>query len=156
MATKKPLVITNGQIEQLQTGDNLASNDLFERLNDSGVALPKGTPVYVPATGEVAKAQANAAGTMKVFGLVADTSIADATSGSIQTDGVLTATTGQWDTITGGSGGLTPNSVYFLDAVTAGMLTATAPVADGQFVARVGLALSETELEITFHAPIKL
>lgn len=156
MATKKPLVLNNGQIEQLQAGDNLSSKDLFDRLNNTGGALVKGTPVYVPLAGEVAKARANATGTKNVFGLVADASIADAASGGIQTDGVLTATTAEWDAVTGQSGGLTTDAVYFLSAATAGMLTTTAPTADGHFVCRVGLALSPTELEITFHAPIKL
>lgn len=156
MATKKPLVITNGQIEQLQAGDNLTSKDLFDRLNNSGGALVKGTPVYVPTAGEVDKAKADAASTKDVFGLVADTSIADTASGGIQTDGVLSATTAEWDAVTGQTGGLTPGAIYFLSATTAGMLTTTAPTTDGHFVCRVGLALSTTELEITFHAPIKL
>lgn len=156
MAIKKALVITNGQIEQLQAGDTLAHPDLFSRINGNAGSLVIGAPVYVSADDEVDKARANAAGTKDVLGLVADTSIATTVAGTVQSDGVLTATTGQWDAITGGSGGLVANTIYFLSAATAGMLTATAPVADGEFVCRVGLALSPTELEITILTPIKL
>lgn len=155
MAAKKPLVITAGQIEQLQSGDYIVSNDLFNRLNDSGAAIPKVTPVYAVAQGEVAPAKADDAATMKVFGLSV-AAIPDTESGPVQTDGVISATTGEWDAVTGGTGGLVTNSVYFLSAATAGRLTATAPTADGHFVCRVGVALSETELELSFQQPIKL
>lgn len=156
MPAKKPIVVTDGQLEQLQAGDYLTSPDLFNRQNETGGALVRGTPVYVPAAGEIAKAQANAQATMKVFGLVADASIADASAGAVQTDGNLVASTAEWDAITGETGGLTPNAVYFLSAAAAGMLTQTAPTTDGQFVVRVGTALSTTELEISFGQPIKL
>jgi hypothetical protein len=36
------------------------------------------------------------------------------------------------------------------------MLTSTAPTTTGQYVVRVGLALSTTELDISTAAPIKL
>jgi hypothetical protein len=68
----------------------------------------------------------------------------------------LTATTGQWDAVTGGSGGLVANTVYYLDAATAGKLTATAPTTAGQYVVEVGMALSTTELLIKTRTPILL
>jgi hypothetical protein len=156
MSIKKPLVITNGQIEQLQSGDRLASGDLFNRLNANAGSLVIGTPVYVPAAGSVDKARANAASTKDVLGLIADVSVATNTQGAVQSDGVLEATTAQWDAVTGQTGGLTPGAIYFLDAAATGKLTPTAPTADGEFVCRVGLALSTTELEISILTPIKL
>lgn len=156
MATKQPLVITAGQIEQLQAGDNLASADLFQRTNNNAGAIVIGQAVYVDGAGTVDLAQANAAGTKDVLGLVADTSIAAAVSGGIQTDGLLTATTGEWDTVTGQVGGLTAGSIYYLDPTTAGGLTATAPTTVGQFVCPVGRALSTTEMEITILITVLL
>lgn len=160
MATRKPLVIVDGRIRQLAAGDTLdatvAEVDVVQRENANVAAIVIGTPVYVSASGEVDKAQANALATVEVLGLVRDASIAAAASGSIQTDGVLVATTGQWDVITGQTGGLTVGAVYYLDPATAGRLTATAPTAVGEFVARVGKAMSETELEITIAQPIEL
>jgi len=160
MAAKKPLVITAGQIEQLQAGDTLDASvsevDVVSKTNDNAGAIVIGAPVYQKSNGNVDKGRANAQGTVQLLGLVRDVSIAAAASGIIQTDGILAATTGQWDAITGGSGGLTPGSPYYLDPATAGMLTVTAPTTVGQFVVRVGLATSTTEMDISITAPIKL
>lgn len=156
MAVKQPLVITSGQIEQLQSGDNVASADLFNRTNNNAGAIVIGQPVYVDGAGTVDLAQADIIGTSNVLGLVADASIANAASGGIQTDGNLTATTGEWDTVTGQVGGLTTGVRYFLDPATAGMLTTTAPTTLGEVVAPVGTAMSTTELEITIGTTVRL
>lgn len=156
MAVKKPLVITNGQIQQIQAGDSLASENIYNRTNNNAGAIVIGQPVYVDGAGTVDLAQADALATANVLGLVADVSIAAAASGGIQTGGRLTATTGQWDAVTGQVGGLTPGAKYFLDPATAGMLTTTAPTTDGEVVAAVGEALSTTELEIDIDQTILL
>lgn len=160
MAAKKPLVITAGQIEQLQAGDTLdaavSEVDVVSKTNDNAGPIVIGAPVYQKSDGDVDLGRANAQGTVQLLGLVKDVSIAAAGSGLIQTDGVLVATTGQWDAVTGGSGGLTAGSAYYLDAATAGLLTTTAPTSVGQFVVRVGLAISTTEMEISIMPPIKL
>lgn len=160
MAARKPLVIINGQVQQLPAGDTLnaaaSEVDVVSLVNASGSAAAICTPVYVSASGSFSLARANAAGTMEAIGLVRDASIANTTAGSIQTDGVLTATTGQWDAITGQTGGLTFGAVYFLSATTAGQLTSTAPSTSGQYVLRVGKALSTTDLDISILAPIGL
>lgn len=156
MAIKKPLVITNGQIEQLQAGDQLANDNLKTRTNSNAGAIVIGQPVYSDGAASVDLAQANAQGTIRVSGLVADSSIAAAASGSILVDGVLTATTTEWDAVTGETGGLTTNADYFLDASSPGALTQTAPTTTGEFVVRVGHALSPTEMEIEVQQPIKL
>lgn len=160
MAARKPLVIVAGRIQQLQAGDTLDASvsevDVISRTNANAGALVIGHAVYVSASGSVDKAQADALATIEVLGLVRDASIAAGQPGNIQTDGVLVATTGQWDAVTGQTGGLTVGAVYYLSPTTAGQLTATAPTAVGQWVVRVGKALSETELEITIEEPIGL
>lgn len=160
MAAKKPLVITAGQIEQLQAGDTLDAAvtevDVVSKTNDNASPITIGQPVYQKSDGDVDLGRANAQGTVQLVGLVKDASISAAGSGLIQTDGVLVASTGDWDAVTGGSGGLTAGSPYYLSAATAGFLTATAPSTTGQFVVRVGLALSTTELDISIEPPIKL
>lgn len=160
MSQRKPLVIVDGQIQQLQAGDTLDAVvnevDVVSKQNGNAGALVKCTPVYVKGTGEVDKAQANAAATVEVLGLVKDTSIASGASGSVQTDGVLSATTAEWDAVAGTTGGLSPGTIYYLDPSNPGLITETAPTATGQYVVRVGLALSETELDISTQEPIKL
>ncbi|MFA5186701.1 MAG: hypothetical protein WC551_09515 [Patescibacteria group bacterium] len=160
MGLKKPLVITSGQIQQLQAGDTLdavcAEVDVVVSTNANVGAVVIGTSVYPSAAGAVDKAQADAVGTVEVLGLVQATSIAASESGNIQTDGILAATTGQWDAVAGTTGGLTAGTVYYLDPDTAGKITATAPTTAGDFVVRIGKAISTTELEISISQPIKL
>lgn len=160
MASRKPLVITNGQIEQLQAGDTLNATvsevDVVSKTNDNAGSITVGQPVYVKSNGNVDLGRANAQGTTQILGLVADASISASASGIIQTDGILAASTGDWDAVTGETGGLTPGAVYYLDAATAGKLTQTAPTTTGQFVVKCGLAISTTEMDIDTTAPIKL
>ncbi len=160
MAARKPLVINAGQVQQLQAGDTLDAAvtqvDVVSMTNAESVTIVIGAPVYVFSASNVKKAKADASGTSKVIGLVRDVSVAASASGVIQTDGVLVATTVQWDAITGGSGGLTAGSRYYLDPATGGMLTLTAPTTVGQFVCPIGIALSTTDLEITIGDVIGL
>jgi hypothetical protein len=155
MAVKKAIVITNGQLEQLQAGDRLDLGNVIAKTNNSGGAMVIGEPVYVNGVNAL-KAQADAQSTIRIAGLVLDITAADATPVNILADGILVATTVQWDAVTGETGGLTPGANYFLDPAAAGMLTQTAPTTAGQFVVRVGHAVSTTEMEIEVQQPIKL
>ena len=160
MALRKPLVIVNGRIRQIAAGDTVDAQvsevDVVNQQNNNVASVVIGSPVYNDSAGTVDLAQADAAATVEVLGLVKDATIAAAASGAIQTDGVIAATTAQWDVATGDVGGLTAGSVYYLDPDTAGMLTTTAPTAVGDFVVRVGKAISTTEMEITVLQPIEL
>lgn len=160
MAARKPLVIASGQIQQIQSGDVLdavvTEVDVISLTNNNVGAIVIGMPVYSDDADDVDKAQADAVATVEVVGLVQDVSIAAAGSGFIQTDGVLTATTTQWDAVAGTTGGLTAGAIYYLSAATAGNLTETAPTTTGQFVLRVGKALSTTDMEISVSQPVKL
>lgn len=154
MALKKPLVLTNGEVEQLQPGDYISEVDLVQLVNGEASTIAKGTPVYIFSADTCKKAKADAAGTSCTFGLVAASNITTGVAGGIQTNGVLAATTGEWDAITGGSGGLTANTKYYLSNATAGTLTST-PVSTG-YSQRVGIAISSTELEIDIQQCYKL
>src|SRR5690348_12407010 len=109
MATRKPLVIVDGEIQQLQAGDDLEAPltgaQLASMSNANAGSIVIGAPVYVSGADAVDKAKADASGTKDVFGLVGETSITTSTAGMIATDGVLSATTGQWDAVTGDTGG---------------------------------------------------
>lgn len=161
MPSYKPLVIINGRVGQLPAGDTLnaqvSQNDIVSLINGNAGNLVIGTPVYVKSAGTVDKAQANAVATTDVIGLVMDPTIATAVPGNIQTDGVLTATTAQWDAVvTGESGGLTPGSRYYLSDATAGMLTTVAPTNTGSFFEPVGIALSPTQMQLDIDEAIFL
>lgn len=159
MSIIRPLVINTatGQIERAASADTVLTPDMVLVTNNTGGSLVRGTPVYQTATAnEVAKAKADAIATSKVLGLVQDASIANAGSGYVLTDGLLTASTAEWDAVTGETGGLTPQARYFLDPTTAGKLTQTPPSVDGQVIAPVLTALSSTQAEISVATTIKL
>ena len=160
MPARKPLVLVDGLIRQLPPGDTVdaASSevDVISLTNAGAAAAPIGSPVYVSAANNFALARANAGATARPIALVRDASIAQSAAGFVQTDGVLEATTAQWDAVTGQTGGLTPGSVYFLSAATAGRLTTTAPTTSGEYVVRMGIAISTTGMEITITPEILL
>jgi hypothetical protein len=156
MAQKKPLVLNGGQIEQLQSTDYISNNDIPQLTNGNAGSLVIGTPVYASGANTVDKARANAVGTTNVVGLVYDASISAAASGGVLMDGILSATTGQWDAVAGTTGGLTRDTYYYLSTSTAGLLTSTAPSSVGEFVVSVGIAISTTELKIEIQPRIKL
>jgi hypothetical protein len=148
MALRKPLVVVNGQVQQLQAGDTIANPITVTQTNDEAGAIVIGTPVYNDAIDGVKKGQANAAPTSKILGLVADVTVATGQPANIQTSDIMVATTAQWDAVAGTTGGLAFGVDYYLDPATAGKLTSTATSTVGQYLVRIGRALSTTELDI--------
>lgn len=150
MAVQKPLVIVAGQIQQIPAGDTLSAAasevGVFSK-NSATQTVVIGCPVYAASATTVEKASASAVGTLKVIGLMQSVSTGVGVAGFVQEDGILTATTGQWDAVAGTTGGLTFNTAYYLSA-TAGLLTSTPPAASGNYVKRIGIAISTTELQI--------
>ena len=154
MASKKPIAIYDGVLEELRPGDDLGSTaDTVQRTATTTLTI--GMAVYLDGSESVDKAQANADGTSDVHGLAAE-GITAATTGSIVTEGPLTLTTGEWDAIAGTTGGLTPSALYYLDPSTAGHITETAPTTAGQSVSEVGEAVSSTKLEVRIRRRVKL
>jgi len=161
MASRKPLVVVAGQVQQIQAGDTLdaviGGGDQVNLTNGEATPVVIGAPVYLSANGTFKKAQANAAGTKDVIGVVAQSpSIANAAIGPVTTDGIVTATTAEWDAVTGQVGGLVFNTLYFLDPATAGKLAPAGPSTVGQYVVPVGRAISTTELQVRVGTSILL
>lgn len=155
MAVKIPLVLGNpGLIEQLQSGDTIAGQDssIFNQTANSTFANP-GTPVYSITADSVEAADANSSlPTAQVVALL----VTGGSSGNpvpCQASGLLALTTGEWDAVTGGSGGLTQQAEYFL-STTAGQLTTSPTSTPGEYVVPVGIALSPTKLLIRIGRPI--
>lgn len=145
---KKPLVLTDGEIEQLQPGDLLPSVPSSLAL-EAAAELFICTPVYISAADTVDVAHS---GTLpNVIGLVAEP-ITISAIGAIQTEGRLIATTAEWDGRTGETGGLTPGSTYYLGEW--GALTAIPPTSG--YLTRLGIAISTTDFEIKISRPIRL
>ncbi len=120
---------------------DLMDQVLIELINNDSVTITIGTPVY----SDFRRAKADSSTTNKVIGLAFEDTDA-ANSGRIQVTGIFTATTGEWDVVTGDSGGLTPNTLYYLSEAVAGKLKTTAPVTG--YVSPVGIAVSTTQMKI--------
>jgi hypothetical protein len=139
-------------IERLQPGDHL---DLERTVTKTANGiLPICTAVRIQA-GEARKAQANSFLSSRVRGLVLATAN-DTDPVEVQVDGIFEATTGEWDAVTGQTGGLTEGEQYYLSPDTAGELTVNAPDSWGEFVVPVGVALSATELDIEIGGILRL
>jgi hypothetical protein len=120
--------------------------------NATGATIEKFKAVYKTTTSnQVAKANANNASTFRAVGL-ASAGINNGASGTIIVGGVVDGTTGEWDAVTGQTGGLTPGAVYFLSNATAGNLTSTAPTTG--YLVRVGVAIAATQLLLQFGEPV--
>lgn len=155
MAKRKALVLgDDGLPQQLQPGDYLGEVDYMSLTNGEAGSLVCGQPVYLLSADTVKKARANAAGTATCIGLVADTTVLTGQPANIQSDGVMALTTAQWDAVTGGSGGLTTGSIYFLSTATAGAIVTTVPSTGYNQV--IGKAISTTELLIRIGQVITL
>lgn len=160
MALRKPLVLNGGRTQQLQVGDTLDATVAVDSVrksltNNNAGSIVIGTPVFSSSAGGVDKGDASAVGTSDIVGLVGDTTIATTASGAIVTEGVLTATTAEWDAVFGTTGGLTFNTFYYLSTTT-GEGTATAPVTVGDSVVELGIALSTTQFLVRIRQAILL
>lgn len=160
MSLKKPLVLTGGEITQLQAGDDIDApfSGAIEitLVNDNAGAVVICTPVYSAAAGHADKANATAAGTSKVVGLSTTTTTATGGNMQVAAAGFVTATTAQWDAVvTGGSGGLVFNTLYYLDT-TAGKITTAPTTTVGQNNVFLGRGISATVMELGIRNPILL
>ena len=133
---------------------NPTSGSVIPATNGEASAIAIGKAVYISSGDTVKLANANAAGTKNVVGLVFDTSINSGASGSVAISGSISATTTQWDAVTGQSGGLTAGAKYYLSNSTAGGLTTTAPTTG--YAAPVGVALSTTKFVLNIGPTVKL
>lgn len=122
--------------------DNLNVVTKAERLCNSYTAEASVTiadAVYISSADSVSPAQANADTTAQAMGFASATILAT-NPVEVCSDGVILGFTG-----------LTAGSRYFLDASTAGAVTATAPSGGGNSVIQVGYAKSATEMQAQFQ-----
>lgn len=149
-AVYRPLIIQTGQIMELPTNALIETTPPTQVLtNAETLSISRCQAVYISADDTVSLARANAIGTSRVIGLVFDESIGSTSSGNILIDQVLEATTAEWDAVTGGTGGLVANTMYYLSPSTAGNITSTATTTAGEYQVPLGVAVSSTKLR--FH-----
>lgn len=138
------------ELQELVWGGSSSSGAaVLELINGNASSINICTPVYVTDAGStVDLAQADLITTARSVGLVKQLIILPGEIGQIQTTGLLEATTGEWDTVTGDVGGLIPNMLYYIKVNVAGKLTRLCPQNYTDFLCRVGQAISTTEMVI--------
>lgn len=154
MAIRKPLVLNNGCIEQLQAGDRLAPvpNDA-QLINGETSPIQAGQPIIIDDVGNAKYTIAtNNAGVIAFC----TEEVLPAESGIFQVDGILSLTKDQWDNITGDTGGLRPGKIYFLDDSDVSKITRTAPSTTGHYIVRLGIAINKINFAISIGIPTKL
>lgn len=164
MAGRIPLVIVNGEIQQLQAIDSLDASQVeietVTQTNGEATALVICSAVYNDVADSVKRALATAVATSELVGLATAATVAAGQPATIQTSGVLVATTTQWDAMAAAadsqSGGLTVGQVYYLDEAAAGKYTKTGTDTVGSALVRIGIAISTTEMLIGISEPILL
>lgn len=118
-------------------------------------AIDKLAPLYSTSTADDVAHALAAGSTSEVIGL-ALVSAADNAAVTVAVAGIVAGTTGEWDAVTGQTGGLTSGARYYLNPTTAGRLTTTAPTTDGQYVTFVGVAMSTTKMKLVLAPTIQL
>jgi len=125
-------------------GASALANDTYSGLVLGFIAngtIAIGNAVYVhTADGRVAPARANAVGTMPAIG-VAVTGASDGGAIKILVHGI-------YNDSDGFSGALTEGATMYVDDDTAGLVTATIPDADGEFVQVMGMAVGPRDVYI--------
>lgn len=140
---------------RVTAGTSTASDQVVSSLtNGNAGAIVIGRAVYISGANTCDLANANNYNTSNVVGIVTSVSTAAGAAANVAVAGVVTATTAQWDAVTGQSGGLTTGAKYYLSNTTSGALTTTAPVTG--ILAPVGIAVSTTKLALRIERVIVL
>lgn len=171
MATKTPLVFSDGVIERLQPGDTIDRSNMSDTCNCThncdtynysaptvqrtyiGNRAKKGTPVFF-SSGNAVESSASRDGVPIVSGFIVGT----ANYGEpvdVQVDGIVVATEVEWASVVTENTALQENVTYYLSDIR-GQITSVAPPMQGSVALPVGLGLSSTELVIRIGQPVKL
>ena len=138
MTIQTPLVIINGQTQQLPVGDEIDTGGIIiPAVNNTGVPIPAQSAVNLfDNAGTLEMRLANATdGTRPCHGFVGAI-VADAATGNVIMRGDVN-----------GHVGLTLAGKYYLDII-AGDINTTAPTVVGNIVQILGIAVSATTLRL--------
>lgn len=154
------VVTTNiyGQVIAGSTGLGSDNNIYTEMMNTSAALIPAGAPVRKTGDNTIELAQGNS--TKKGVIGIAYEPIPVGQTKLILIEGTMTMPTGDWDLITGGSGGLVNDDApYFLDFSTAGKLQKTPNIDTApstSYLVAVGYAINPNKLKLDIDAPIRV
>jgi hypothetical protein len=153
-------IVTTNQKGQVVSGVpvSTASNNIYTSFtNGDSFPILKGMPVRKISSSAVALANGSA-GKYTVIGVAAE-NISVGAVGLVLIEGVLGATTAEWQLVTSVAGGLSSTGGrYFLNWTSAGLQsninTNLAP--SPSYLVAVGYAVSSTELKLEIEDPIQI
>lgn len=136
------IAINAVNIANLTTDFNSLKDKTIISLTNNEISLVrKCTPVYAIGSGFKKAASDNVIST-KIIGILIEDTLAGA-SGIIQSNGIVTATVGEWNLVIEGGGSLVENTMYYLKV---GEISSTPP--SSGYIAPIGIALNTTQLKI--------
>lgn len=154
MAAKRPVVVANGGLQQLQVTDFLADVAGFPYLlnkailtNGEATTLNEGEIVYIFSSGTVKRAKADNIVTAQATYITPPGGIAASAAGFFIKSGIASLSS------PAAAGG----TKLFLSPTTAGAVTVTCPTTAGHFVVEIGkVSITASEIELDIKSPIKL
>jgi predicted RecA/RadA family phage recombinase len=151
MAIKYPIVLNNGELEQLQAGDELPGGTLaISRINPYGGPIAICSVLSCNATHLAICERTDAT---EFTGLATET-IAAGDPGDIQVSGIVEAGVAEWQNIITGGASLTPGAYYYAD--TWGKMSTLVPATVGDRIKLLGIALSTTEFLLTPEVSVEV
>lgn len=114
---------------------------LINKATHGFLAADVGCPVYLNASGDYVKAQADTAAKAEVAGLI--NKIVDTNNFEVCLGGEVSSVGA--NAVAGGT--LTPGEMYFLSPITAGLLVTTEPTVVGQISKPVGIARTASSID---------
>jgi hypothetical protein len=152
--------VYDGTVIPSPVGGGGSDSNFQTSTNDDSVALTIGTPVYSQANNlMVRRAQGNNIDTKSVWGLVASTSANPGDDVEVCLGGVLSASVGAWNSVTGLGGGLVLRAPYYLSTSTPGRITPFAPSpipGEDLWSIQIGYAINNNQLKVEIQQSVKL
>lgn len=139
------VIAAQERILELETGGSEALSA------ESDETISAGSPIVVLPNGHLANAQNSDPARYRVAGLML-VDVEPSFAGLYTTDSTVSLE--DWSPVTG-TATLSVGQQYFLSDVI-GQLTTTAPTSAGQYVVRVGVAISSSTMAVEVQQPIRL
>lgn len=134
-------------------GPPLAANQI-NPIAHSVTVLPGMAVIPSTLANKISLGKADAAATSRVIG-IATSPGGDGDHVRVTYVGPVVLATADWDAVAGTSGGLTPQTAYYLSAATAGHITSTKPSSFGaNQVVPIGYGIASNALMLTSLFPI--
>lgn len=145
-------IVGNGTTEDPLRAATGAGGTIQATISDLHASALKGMIWAITSTDTATRCDAS--GGERCIGLLTETiAHPNGQTGTFQYSGEFTATTAQWDAITGQSGGLTPGAIYFGSLSAPGEIS-NGIIAPGDIALQIGIAKNATTMILQIAPPV--